>query len=214
VVWEASYKAWGEAREVIARASKATGIVAKNALRFQGQWGDDETGLHYNRYRYYDPASGRFVSKDPIGLSGGVNVYQYADNPTGWIDPLGLAKRCGCPCGVEPHGNQPSPRPSGYQSHHIIQDRWAKANEIKGYNYREAPAILIPQNPIHKTISDSQNARRDAMTAAGQDPWATSIQDQFNYSSQDMRAAGISDDCRKRALKKAYKYFDKLGAIK
>ncbi|MDN7670003.1 RHS repeat-associated core domain-containing protein [Burkholderia vietnamiensis] len=44
----------------------------------------------YNRYRYYDPASGRFVSKDPIGLSGGVNVYQYAPNPTQWIDPFGL----------------------------------------------------------------------------------------------------------------------------
>ncbi|RQS50886.1 type IV secretion protein Rhs [Burkholderia sp. Bp8986] len=214
VVWEASYKAWGEAREVVARVSKAAGITARNQLRLQGQQGDDETGLHYNRHRYYDPQTGRFVSKDPIGLAGGINVYQYADNPTGWIDPLGLAKQCGCPCGVEPHGNQPSPRPSGYQSHHIIQDRWAKANKIEGYNYREAPAILIPQNPIHKAISDSQNARRDAMAAAGQDPWATSIQDQFNYSSQDMRAAGISDDCRKRALKKAYKYFDKLGAIK
>nr|WP_269113298.1 RHS repeat-associated core domain-containing protein [Burkholderia diffusa] len=90
--------------------------------------------MHYNRHRYYDPNSGRFISKDPIGLAGGINVYQYADNPTGWIDPLGLAKRCGCPCGVEPHGNQPSPRPSGYQSHHIIQHRWAKANEIEGYN--------------------------------------------------------------------------------
>nr|WP_244107947.1 RHS repeat-associated core domain-containing protein [Burkholderia gladioli] len=38
--------------------------------------------MHYNRHRYYDPASGRFVSKDPIGLEGGINVYQYAPNPT------------------------------------------------------------------------------------------------------------------------------------
>jgi hypothetical protein len=44
----------------------------------------------YNRHRYYDPSIGRFISKDPIGLAGGVNVYQYAPNPTGWIDPLGL----------------------------------------------------------------------------------------------------------------------------
>jgi uncharacterized protein RhaS with RHS repeats len=49
----------------------------------------------YNRYRYYDPDTGRFISKDPIGLLGGGNVYQYADNPTGWIDSRGLA--C-CPC--------------------------------------------------------------------------------------------------------------------
>ncbi|WP_269765456.1 RHS repeat-associated core domain-containing protein [Burkholderia ubonensis] len=91
VVWEASYKAWGEAREVIARASKAAGITPRNLLRFQGQQVDEETGLAYNRNRYYDPYSGRFVSKDPIGLAGGINVYQYAPNPTGWVDPLGLS---------------------------------------------------------------------------------------------------------------------------
>jgi len=92
VVWEASYKAWGEAREVIARASKAAGIVPGNLLRFQGQQFDGETGLHYNRHRYCDPSSGRFISKDLIGLAGGINAYQYAPNPIGWIDPLGLAR--------------------------------------------------------------------------------------------------------------------------
>ncbi|RQZ61087.1 hypothetical protein DIE08_29585 [Burkholderia sp. Bp9004] len=92
VVWEASYMAWGEAREVIARASKAAGIVPKNPLRFQGQQVDAETGLYYNRHRYYDPSSGRFISKDPIRLAGGINVYQYVPAPTGWIDPLGLAR--------------------------------------------------------------------------------------------------------------------------
>ncbi|EXB48552.1 RHS repeat-associated core domain protein [Acinetobacter sp. 1000160] len=51
---------------------------------------DQETGLHYNRYRYYSPYVGRFISKDPIGLLGGNNVYAYAPNPVGWIDPLGL----------------------------------------------------------------------------------------------------------------------------
>ncbi|WP_321845473.1 RHS repeat-associated core domain-containing protein, partial [Paraburkholderia bannensis] len=51
---------------------------------------DEETGLHYNRHRYYDPDSGRFISKDPIGLAGGVNAYRYAPNPVQWVDPLGL----------------------------------------------------------------------------------------------------------------------------
>jgi RHS repeat-associated protein len=92
VVWEASYKAWGDAQEVIARASKAAGIVARNQLRFQGQQVDEETGLHYNRHRYYDSSIGRFVSKDPIGLVGGLNAFQYAPNPVVWIDPLGLAR--------------------------------------------------------------------------------------------------------------------------
>jgi len=61
------------------------------ALLFQGQYFDEETGLHYNRFRYYDPDVGRFTTQDPIGLLGGDNLYQYAPNPMGWVDPLGLA---------------------------------------------------------------------------------------------------------------------------
>ncbi|HBW0987463.1 TPA: RHS repeat-associated core domain-containing protein, partial [Klebsiella aerogenes] len=49
-----------------------------------------ETGLHYNRHRYYDPEIAGFISQDPIGLAGGLNVYQYAPNPLGWVDPWGL----------------------------------------------------------------------------------------------------------------------------
>ena len=50
--------------------------------------------MHYNRHRYYDPEIGRFISKDPIKYRGGMNLHVYAPNPTGWIDPWGLAK-CG-----------------------------------------------------------------------------------------------------------------------
>ncbi|EPP0275528.1 RHS repeat-associated core domain-containing protein, partial [Salmonella enterica subsp. enterica] len=59
-------------------------------LRLPGQYFDDETGLHYNLFRYYAPECGRFVSQDPIGLNGGINLYQYAPNPLSWIDPWGL----------------------------------------------------------------------------------------------------------------------------
>lgn len=60
-------------------------------LRYAGQYADGETGLHYNLFRYYDPQVGRFTVQDPIGLYGGWNLYQYAPNPLGWVDPLGLA---------------------------------------------------------------------------------------------------------------------------
>ena len=93
VVWSAEYKAWGEAKQVITDAARKAGI--QNPIRFQGQYYDCETGLHYNRHRYYDPTSGRFISKDPIGLAGGINVYQYAPNPVGWIDPFGLKCQSG-----------------------------------------------------------------------------------------------------------------------
>jgi RHS repeat-associated protein len=59
-------------------------------IRFQGQQVDEESGLHYNRHRYYDPSAGRFISKDPIGLAGGLNSYRYAPNAIAWVDPLGL----------------------------------------------------------------------------------------------------------------------------
>ncbi len=63
-------------------------------LRFQGQYYDEETGLHYNRHRYYNPNTGRFLTPDPIKLAGGINNYQYVPNPINWVDPLGLAS---CP---------------------------------------------------------------------------------------------------------------------
>ena len=82
------YQAWGAAREILTQAAQSAGL--RNPLRFQGQYHDDESGLHYNRYRYYDPDTGRFISRDPIGLLGGMNVHAYAPNPVEWVDPLGL----------------------------------------------------------------------------------------------------------------------------
>ena len=51
--------------------------------------------LFYNRFRYYDPAGGRFISPDPLGTFGGLNLYAYAPNTTGWLDPYGLVKKKG-----------------------------------------------------------------------------------------------------------------------
>jgi RHS repeat-associated protein len=90
VAWSAQYKAWGHAKETISEAAHKAGM--RNPIRFQGQYFDQETALHYNRYRYYDPRLGRFLSRDPIGLSGGILLYEYAANPTEYIDPLGLAR--------------------------------------------------------------------------------------------------------------------------
>lgn len=83
IAWLAAHNAWGGARGV-------TGST-DNPLRLQGQYADDETGLHYNRYRYFDPELGQFLSQDPLGLAAGTNPYAYAPNVFAWIDPLGLA---------------------------------------------------------------------------------------------------------------------------
>ncbi|WP_241089357.1 RHS repeat-associated core domain-containing protein, partial [Pseudomonas viridiflava] len=67
---------------------------------------DAETGLHYNRHRYYNPGTGRFLTPDPIKLAGGLNNYQYVPNPTGWVDPLGLS------CCPSPDSSATSPTPA------------------------------------------------------------------------------------------------------
>ncbi|MFK0313326.1 RHS repeat-associated core domain-containing protein [Pseudomonas sp. NPDC090233] len=90
MAWRGTYKAWGETEEK--RTERAVQADIRNPLRFQGQYFDIETGLHYNRYRYYDPQIGRFISRDPIGLLGGLNAYGYAPNPIEWTDPYGLIR--------------------------------------------------------------------------------------------------------------------------
>jgi RHS repeat-associated protein len=93
--WLGTYKSWGMAEEKVSKNGKNAEI--RNPLRFQGQYFDTETGLHYNRHRYYDPKPGRYSGKDPIGFSGDINLYTYSPNPISWIDPLGLQRKP-CPC--------------------------------------------------------------------------------------------------------------------
>ncbi|KJH79204.1 type IV secretion protein Rhs, partial [Pseudomonas fluorescens] len=86
-VWQATYRVWGNTLEEVREAY----YIEEQNLRFQGQYLDRETGLHFNTFRFYDPDVGRFTTPDPIGLKGGLNLYQYAPNPTGWADPWGWA---------------------------------------------------------------------------------------------------------------------------
>lgn len=83
VVWKATFDSFGTANEDVA-------MVEQN-LRLPGQYLDRETGLHYNYFRTYDPAIGRYPQSDPLGLDGGVSTYGYAyQNPVFYTDPYGL----------------------------------------------------------------------------------------------------------------------------
>jgi RHS repeat-associated protein len=77
-------------REPWGRTEVDDGTPAGTLIRFQGQLEDPETGLFYNRFRYYDPELGGYISPDPLGLEGGLESFAYAINPLRWIDPFGL----------------------------------------------------------------------------------------------------------------------------
>jgi RHS repeat-associated protein len=83
--WSATTGIYGELRNL-------DGERHACPFRWPGQYEDAETGLYYNRHRYYDPESGEYTSQDPIGLDGGLTLYGYVADPLAWTDPLGLAK--------------------------------------------------------------------------------------------------------------------------
>ena len=112
VRWSGQYGSFGEVRHQSEGFSRLVNrsAMAHQPLRYAGQYADGETGLHYNLFRYHDPQVGRFIVQDPIGLNGGWNLYQYAPNPLGWIDPLGL-------CKTESYAGGKNPNPPGQGYH-------------------------------------------------------------------------------------------------
>ena len=82
-MWQADYATNGEA------TLSSNNQITSN-LRFPGQYYDSESGLYYNTRRYYDPRIGRYITQDPIGFNGGLNLYNYVDgDPFNQIDPTG-----------------------------------------------------------------------------------------------------------------------------
>jgi RHS repeat-associated protein len=143
IAWRMTSSLWGE----IIAVSATAGLDCP--LRFAGQYHDDETGLHYNLYRYYDPGTASYLSPDPLGLQPAPNDHAYVLNPLIWADPLGLVP-VECPTDVA----------LGYKSANVEQ--WAAdpsrnfthylGNEWKPQNMWEAKvakAITNPNTTIH-----------------------------------------------------------------
>ncbi|WP_084785165.1 RHS repeat-associated core domain-containing protein [Pseudomonas putida] len=146
VQWHGAYKAWGHTSQ---KQPDAELLQNCNSLHFQGQYFDSETGLHYNRHRYYDSRLGRFIGKDPIGFLGGINIYMYAPNPTEWVDPLGLARKCQLGT-YESLTNLDANRGDQLDAHEFIRHEALEQIGMtpEGKRSRNNPSIAIPR-PMH-----------------------------------------------------------------
>ncbi|RPD43599.1 hypothetical protein DNI29_23445 [Hymenobacter sediminis] len=82
--WQAQLDSYGQVRQ-------GQGKPQDCPFRYQGQYEDVEMGLYYNRFRYYDPEVGKYISQDPIGLCAGAPLYNYVKNTSSWLDIFGLS---------------------------------------------------------------------------------------------------------------------------
>ncbi|MFG0634857.1 RHS repeat-associated core domain-containing protein [Pseudomonas sp. xss_2] len=204
IVWRADYHAWGQAQVRLSEAAQRRKL--DTALRFQGQYLDVETGLHYNRYRYYDPQVGRFVSADPIGYAGGLNLYQYAPNPVEWVDRLGLSREK-CSCSIFPDGSIGELRANGKKdAHHIIQD--AAVRELPGYNTNHAPGAQL-DGPSNKVGTSHYSATQVQRQAGG---GTYGAERRIGYKA--LRAAGLSPQDARAEILRADGYFEEIGVSK
>jgi len=174
LAWSAQLSAWGELESQSAGETEC-------AIRFQGQWYDEESGLHYNRFRYYDPGTGSYLCPDPIGLTGGTRSYGYVHNPLGWIDPLGLA---GCDqirwsqsdkAWVDADGNivdHPTSLISPQRTQHILYGDSTGGGHMSGADITNPAAAGKSQFPASWSEADVAHG----ISAVATDPASTTVQ--------------------------------------
>jgi RHS repeat-associated protein len=86
----AGNKVWEGVLDIYGRLRTLQGDKSALPFRYLGQYEDTETGLYYNRFRYYSPEEGVYITQDPVGLLGGTALYRYVKDTNGWVDPMGL----------------------------------------------------------------------------------------------------------------------------
>jgi len=167
-VWRARMRLWGTIRHEENRDIHS--VHPQQNLRFAGQYLDRETGLHYNTFRYFLPESGRFSQPDPVGLAGGLNLYQYGPNPISWIDPLGLSCKSSYSGKLSGKASEMTPLVRGSKAwNQAIKDIQAALSrgekfQVKVQSSTDAKAFLQEaQGNMNRYKAHTQSARPDGV---------------------------------------------------
>ena len=190
-VWERNLDIYGKIR-----AGDSTLVP----FLFQGQYFDEETDLCYNRFRYYSPGTGLYISQDPVGLAGGMALYSYVHDLNSWIDPLGL--RPTNPFDVVPY----KPSSSPLENHHGILDVWA-ANNIDGYKSRAShnPTIALTkeQHDATKAVYRDWLKEKTGKPVGGKIDWTkVSAREAQHLSERMFDAAKVPQHTRDEYYRK------------
>ena len=190
--------AWRAQLDVYGVPFDEDGEVAQ-PWRYPGQLYDEETGLCYNRHRYYDPETGRYISEDPTKLAGGLTLHGYVHDPLLWVDPLGLL---GNLYDIVKYG-QKSP---GLFNHHNVMDAWAKSN-IPGYVSRayDQPTVQLSKS-LHDAAHATERAWMKKTFGKVRGNWKNMTARQMQDLSEKMFDAA---DVPKIARRSYYKSFNK-----
>jgi len=152
LIWEREQDLYGNSHQGFAKEN------FRCPFKYQGQYYDPEIELCYNRFRYYHPETGRYISEDPIGfLSGEPNFFAYVSDTNAWVDLLGLAEEF--EIGTYGGLNGKEHAGDGLDAHELLQSAWLKNNHnIKRGSgiSNENPAIALPRSPIHTRIGELQ----------------------------------------------------------
>jgi RHS repeat-associated protein len=171
--WSADIGVYGELRNVIGEKQACP-------FRWPGQYEDEETGLYYNRFRYYDPEAGVFVSQDPIGLMGGHNPHRYVRDPLSYRDPLGLAS-----CGAS---DEPAKTFEEFQAQ--MRAKGIRFNNAKdaaaGWRvYKQSSGSAEPL--VIGRLPDTKTGDKLGMTRLNDPNWSPNVNDAWMQGGIDAR---------------------------
>ena len=203
-IWAAELDSYGQVRRQLGEANACP-------FRYQGQYEDVEIGLYYNRFRYYDPETGQYISQDPIRLDGGLSLYEYVTDTANWADPLGLA----VPFELGTYGslNGSSHVGDKLQAHELLRHEYlvqqklaSKANRLSGN-----PSIAL-DNAHHTQVGGAHwhEAQLRAKQGLGRNDFHPSLKRELDITQGGLRKAGVKASTARKLRKQSEKFYKGL----